>query len=65
MCGLPDGVINSEVVDLKERAEHHIDKALEYACRSWYKHFVDVMSSQMTEITLSCITSWRIDFCSG
>jgi hypothetical protein len=51
MCGLPDGVANSEVVDLKERAEQHIDQALEYACRSWHKHLIDAISSQMTEIT--------------
>ena len=43
MCKLPDGVTNSEVADLKERAEEYIDKPLQYACRSWHKHLVDTM----------------------
>ena len=38
MCQLPDGITNAEVNDLKERAQRHIDQALQYACRSWYKH---------------------------
>ena len=50
MCKLPDGVTNSEVDDLKERAELYIDKALEYACRSWHKHLLDKMSTQTVEI---------------
>ena len=41
MCKLPDAVANSEVDDLRERAERHIDQALRYACRSWHKHLVD------------------------
>ena len=40
MCNLPDGVTNSEVIDLKERTQKHIGKGLEYACRSWHKHLV-------------------------
>ena len=40
MCNLPDGVTNSEVIDLKERTEEHIGKGLEYACRSWHKHLI-------------------------
>lgn len=40
MCKLPDGVSNSEVDDLQERAERYIDPALRYACESWYKHIV-------------------------
>ena len=51
MCGLPDGVANSEVDDLKGRAEQCIDNALEYACRSWHKHLVDPTPAQMVEIT--------------
>ena len=50
MCGLPDGVINSEVGDLKERTEQYISKALEYACRSWYKHLIGKMSAQTLKI---------------
>ena len=43
MCKLPDAVINSEVVDLKERAEKWIGQALEYSCRSWHKHLVGIL----------------------
>ena len=42
MCELPDGVINSEVPDLKEKIKEHIGEALEYACRSWHKHLVPI-----------------------
>ena len=41
MCKLPDGVANSDIGDLKERIERHIDPALRYACRSWHMHLVD------------------------
>ena len=37
---LPDGVMNSEVSDLEERIEQHVDQALQYACKSWHKHLV-------------------------
>jgi hypothetical protein len=40
MCKLPDGVLNSEVDDLKERTKQYIHQALQYACRSWHKHLV-------------------------
>ena len=51
MCKLPDGVINTEVEDLKQRTEQHIDKALEYACRSWHKHLKDTTPAQKLKIT--------------
>jgi len=39
MCSIPDYVLNSEVEDLPKRIEESgIRGALEYACRSWYKH---------------------------
>ena len=41
MCKLPDTVLNSEVDDLHERIEQHLNPALQYACRSWHKHLVD------------------------
>ena len=41
ICKLPDAVANSEVKDLKERTKKYINPALEYACRSWHKHFVN------------------------
>ena len=42
MCGLPDGVANSDVSDLKERTEQYINPALQYACMSWHTHLTDV-----------------------
>ena len=51
MCKLPDGVTNAEVEDLKQRAEQNIDKALEYACRSWHKHLNNTTSTQKLKIT--------------
>ena len=41
MCGLPDGVANSDVSDLKERVNQYINPALRYACMSWHVHLVD------------------------
>ena len=32
MCKLPDGVVNSDVSDMKERTERYVDPALRYAC---------------------------------
>jgi len=41
MCSIPDYALNSEVQDLPERVEERgIHGALEYACRSWYKHLI-------------------------
>ena len=50
MCKLPDGVVNSEVIDLKERAEEHIGQALEYACRSWHKHLTGTIPAHVTPV---------------
>ena len=41
MCELPDGVINSDVSDLKERIGRHIEPPLRYACRSWHTHLIN------------------------
>ena len=51
MCNLQDGVTNVEVKNLKQRAGENIDKALEYACRSWHKHLSDTTLAQKLEIT--------------
>ena len=51
MCKLPDGVLNSEVNDLKERTGQYIHQALEYACRSWYKHLGWVRPARAPKIT--------------
>ena len=56
MCKLPDGVINSEVNDLRERAERYINKPLEYACRSWHKHLIDKMPARTLEILHQFLT---------
>ena len=50
MCKLPDGVTNSEVIDLKERVEEHIGQVLEYACRSWHKHVVGTIPARIIPI---------------
>ena len=50
ICKLPDGVVNSEVIDLKERINEQIGQALEYACRSWYKHLVGTIPARITPI---------------
>jgi len=42
MCGLPDGVANSDVSDLKDRTERCTDPALRYACLSWHMHLINV-----------------------
>ena len=39
-CRLPDGALNLDVKDLKERIERYIDPALRYACRSWHTHLI-------------------------
>jgi len=53
ICKLPDGVLNSEVDDLKERSKQCIRRPLEYACRSWHKHLVDTTPAHRLEITSS------------
>ena len=41
MCPIPDYFLNTEVEDLQTRIEESgIRGALEYACRSWYKHLI-------------------------
>ena len=50
MCKLPDGVVNSEVVGLKERTEEHIGQALKYACKSWHKHLVGTIPADVAPV---------------
>ena len=50
MCKLPDGVANSEVIDLKERTEEHIGQTLKYACKSWHKHLVGMIPADVTPV---------------
>ena len=56
MCKLPDGVTNSEVDDLKERARQYIDEGLEYACRSWHKHIIGNIPRRTQEILHQFLT---------
>ena len=49
-CKLPDGVINSEVNDLKERIELHIDQGVRYACRSWHKHLIGMSPAHVVKV---------------
>jgi len=51
MCELPDAVMNSEVENLDERIERHLDPALRYACKSWCKHLVDGHTARTPEFT--------------
>jgi hypothetical protein len=51
MCHLPEAVKNSEVDDLKERVEEHINHALQYACKSWHKHFIKGPTANRNGIT--------------
>jgi hypothetical protein len=50
ICELPDAVANSEVPDLRRRIEQYINPALQYACKSWHKHFVDKHTARAPEI---------------
>jgi len=50
MCKLPDAVTNSEVEDLQERTERYIDRPLQYACRSWHKHLIGTVQSQIPTV---------------
>jgi hypothetical protein len=41
MCSIPDYALNSEVKDLQKTIEESgIRGAMEYSCRSWYKHLI-------------------------
>ena len=51
MCKIPDAVTNFEVDDLKERAEKYVNNSLQYACRFWHKHLVDVGKGHGSKVT--------------
>jgi len=50
MCNLPNAVKNSEVDDLKERADQQINHALRYACQSWHKHLTNKHTAHRPKI---------------
>ena len=64
MCSLPDYVLNSDVEDLPGRIkESGIHGALEYACRSWYKHLI-MAKGQIADVVsaLSCFLEGKFIF---
>ena len=55
MCSIPDYYLNSEVEDLSKRIEDSgIRGALEYACRSWYKHLTMTKHRSLDMFTALC-----------
>ena len=56
MCGLPDGVANSDVSNLKEKTEEHINSTLRYACMSWHTHLVGLVDADITPANEPAIT---------
>jgi len=44
-CKLPDAVANSDVSDSKERTKRYIGPALQYSCRSWHMHLIDMQTT--------------------
>ena len=56
MCKLPVAVANSDVSDLKERAEKYIDPALRYACVSWHTHLVGLVDADRIPAHVPTIT---------
>ena len=55
MCKLPDGIANSDIDDLKERAERYIDPALRYACRSWHTHLVGGLGTSVNTVEITSV----------
>jgi hypothetical protein len=53
MCKLPDAIANSDISDLKERSENHINPALRYACVSWHMHLVGASTTPAHASTIA------------
>ena len=52
MCSIPEYTLNSKVEDLSEKVKGSgIPGALEYACRSWYKHLVTTKGQTVDVVT--------------
>ena len=47
ICDLDDYVVLSEVKDLSTRKEAHIGDALEYVCKYWTKHLLEIPSGRI------------------
>ena len=50
LLSLPDYALNSEVKDLQARVDNHISAALQYACKSWCNHLIEVKGDITTII---------------
>jgi len=64
ICSIPDYAMNSDVDNLLEKImKSGISGALEYACRSWYKHLVGT-ADQTTDVVsaLHCFLEERFVF---
>ena len=48
LLSLPDYVLNSEVEDLQARIDDHISVSLEYACKYWSNHLIEVKGDTAT-----------------
>jgi hypothetical protein len=48
---LPDYALNSEVEDLDMRVKNHISVALQYACKSWFSHLIEVRGEITTIVS--------------
>ena len=55
MCKLPDAAINQEVDNLQERAEQYIDHDLQYACKSWHKHFIGAYTASTHTLKITSV----------
>ena len=61
MCKLPDGVANSDVGDLKERAERYVEPALRYACRSWHTHLLGGHKTSANAFEITSALRWFLE----
>ena len=64
MCRLPDTVANCEVDNLHERIRQYLNPALQYACKSWHKHFIDehTIHGSTATSTLQCFLEKKFLF---
>ena len=49
---LPDYALNHEVEDLETRVKDHISAALQYACKSWFSHLIEVRGDVIAIISV-------------
>jgi len=55
VCSIPDYLLNSEVEDLPKRVEESgIHGALEYACKSWYRHLIVTKYKTADVVSILC-----------